>query len=278
LRAPATPDQARHHGSLKAAGEATIMQYIDELLEQNRLRQYERQGYLVLAATMQGRAEAEAWLAEHPELNQYAPSPEAEPDIQAESPAEGEKYTSLQRALWLWRRRVAEQQGQPPYMIMTNELILRIAERRPQTLEELAMLPGMGAQRLDHYGPSILDIVQLNPAHSQDAELLAAQRIVVTEGNPRTALPLPDPRLIRQIYLKLQELRQKKAVSQRTKPHLIASTPLLKAISDIAPETVEYLNGIQGFGTSGLKDDAQTIVDMIAQLRATVIESVAPQK
>ena len=49
-------------------------------------------------------------------------------------------------------------------MIMSNDLILRIAERRPQTLEELAELPGMGAQRLEHYGPTLLDLIHLNPA------------------------------------------------------------------------------------------------------------------
>ncbi len=56
LRSPAKPDQARHHGRLKELGEATIMNYIDDLLEDNRLRQYPRNGYPVLAATVRGRA------------------------------------------------------------------------------------------------------------------------------------------------------------------------------------------------------------------------------
>ena len=37
LRAPVAPDQARHHGSLKALGEATIMTFIDELLDTAQL-------------------------------------------------------------------------------------------------------------------------------------------------------------------------------------------------------------------------------------------------
>ncbi|MCS6827493.1 MAG: RecQ family ATP-dependent DNA helicase, partial [Caldilinea sp.] len=40
LRAPFKPDQARHHGALKALGEAAALAYIDDLIEQNRLRQY----------------------------------------------------------------------------------------------------------------------------------------------------------------------------------------------------------------------------------------------
>ncbi len=38
LRAPVKPDQARRHGSLKALGEVTIIQYIDDLIETQRLR------------------------------------------------------------------------------------------------------------------------------------------------------------------------------------------------------------------------------------------------
>ena len=40
-----------------------------------------------------------------------------------------------------WRRRTAEQQGQPPYVIMSNELMLRIAETRPK--DEDALLPAL---------------------------------------------------------------------------------------------------------------------------------------
>ena len=75
LRAPVTPDKARHHGRLKALGEGGIIEYTDELLEQGRLRQYERQGYPVLAPTMRGRAEAEAWLGEHPNLAALGEAP-----------------------------------------------------------------------------------------------------------------------------------------------------------------------------------------------------------
>ncbi len=135
LRAPVTPDKARHHGRLKGLGESAIMGVIDDLIEDNRLRQYERQGYPVLAPTMRGRAEAEAWLAEHPDLAQLGEAPVVEEGAEAEvgeEQAAGDKYTLLQKAIWLWRRRSAEEQGQPPYMIMSNELILRIAESRPK--------------------------------------------------------------------------------------------------------------------------------------------------
>lgn len=272
LRAPVTPDKARHHGRLKALGEATIQEYIDDMLEDGRLRQYESQGYPVLAPTLRGRAEAESWLAEHPDLAALAPAlePVADSD-EEESPREGDKYTTLQKAIWGWRRRLAEELNQPPYMIMGNELILRIAETRPQTLDELAGLPGMGSQRIEHHGPTLIDLIHLNPPQEGDAELLAAQRTA-----PRAAyqtaptLPAVSPQVERRIFLKLQELRQKKAVADHTSASLVANSTLLRAIAHTAPATQAALESVPGFRSSGLADESQRILEIVEQARAAL--------
>ncbi|MCC6458155.1 MAG: HRDC domain-containing protein [Caldilineaceae bacterium] len=271
LRAPVTPDKARHHGRLKAMGESAIMGIVDDLIADNRLRQYERQGYPVLAPTLRGRTEAEVWLAEHPELAQMGEAPPIE-EGSADEPGEeaaGDKYTALQKAIWLWRRRSAEEQGQPPYMIMSNELILRIAESRPQTLDELAQLPGMGAQRLEHYGPTLLDLIHLNPAQPGDADLITMQR---NEPRPSSssyasAAPAVSPQVERRIYLKLQEVRQKIAVADRSKPYQVANNTLLKTIAQQAPTEEAALEQIPGFRTSGLVAQTTQIVTFIREFR-----------
>jgi len=274
LRAPVKPDEARHHGRLKVMGEAMIMNYIDSLLEDNRLRQYQRQGYSVLAPTMRGRAEAETWLEEHPDLAEYgeAPEPSAEEEAAAAETSEGDKYTSLQKALWNWRRRTAEQLGQPPYVIMSNELMLRIAETRPQDEASLAALPGMGAQRLENYGPTILDLVQLHPAKAGDDELMQAQRENQTQTEQKVRAKVAaeggsgvSARVERRIFMKMQELRQKKAVSQDSKPYLVANNGILKNIAQTAPETLAELEQIVGFRSSGLSDEVEQILDIVAE-------------
>ncbi len=270
LRAPVKPHEARHHGRLKAMGEATIMNYIDDLLESGRLRQYTRSGYPVLAATLRGRAEAEAWLAAHPELAATGDAPD-EPAADVESPiAAGEQYTNLQRALWAWRRRTAEDQGQPPYVIMSNDLMLRIAESRPQSAEELARLSGMGAARMEHYGPMILDLVQLNPPQSDDDALLAAQRSAekqAEKAEKKAQAAAVSPRLERRIFMKMQELRQKVAVGEGSKPYLVANNTLLKTIARTAPESREALEMTLGFRSSGLRDQADRILAIVKEAR-----------
>ena len=271
LRAPVTPDKARHHGRLKGLGEETILNYIDDLLAENRLRQYERQGYMVLAPTTRGRVEAEIWLTEHPELGEMAPPPESPEGEPAELPEEAEKYTALQKALWLWRRRSAEELGQPPYVIMSNELMMRIAELRPQSMDDLSGLPGMGEQRLQRFGPTILDLVKLNPAHSGDDNLLHSQREAQTataeeiKQKVQSKLAAVSPQVEKRIFLKLQELRQKKAITERSKPYLVASNTLLKSISQTAPTTREELEKILGFRTSGFQDEVERILVVVRE-------------
>jgi ATP-dependent DNA helicase RecQ len=273
LRAPVAPDKARHHGRLKALGEESITGYIDDLLEDNRLRQYERQGYMVLAATMRGHAEAELWLAQHPELATLAAPNEQSAEAAGDEPEEAEKYTGLQKALWLWRRRTADQQGVPPYVLLSNELMLRIAETRPQSEEQLSLLPGMGEQRMQHYGPAVLDLIKLHPAQAGDETRLAAQRTAQSEALEQIKQKVQQnqatvsPQVERKLFLKLQELRQKLAIKNRVAPYTIAGNTLLKSIAQKAPTTREELEGLLGFRSSGLKDEAETLLVMIREAR-----------
>ena len=279
LRAPVTPDKARHHGALKGLGEGGVAEYVDDLLESGKLRQYERQGYNVLAPTLSGRAEADAWLAEHPDMAAYGDAPPTEEggeesDANALDDAETITYTALQKALWLWRRRLAEDLGQPPYIVMSNELMLQIAEMRPSSLEALATLPGMGAQRMEHYGPTIIDLIILNPAGLEDVQLLQVQRSAQAENKAhaaekRAAAASVTPRLERKIFMKLQEMRQKQAVAARGRASDLASNTLLKEIARFAPASLDALEAIPGYKTSGLASTGPQIVTFIAAARAS---------
>lgn len=265
LRAPYTPDKARHHGALKALGEGGILEYIDDLLETGRLRQYERQGYMVLGATVSGRAEAETWLAEHPDLNLYGEAPPTEGEEAVEAGTE-ERFTALQKAVWLWRRRLADELGQPAYVIMSNETMIQIAETRPSTLEALAALPGMGDQRLARYGETILDLVRLHPVGGDDDALLKKQReqLAAAKETQQTKTAVVSPRAGRRIYMKMQELRQQIAVQGKGKYSEVASNTLLKEIARTGPQTLADLEALPGFRGSALVSHTDRILATVA--------------
>ena len=267
LRAPVQSQKARHYGALKALGEGMVLSYIDELVEQNRLRLYTRQGYPVLAPTLRGRIEAESWLADHPDLAlPAATDPEYVDEAETRAGSEAsERYTELQRALWRWRSQEAARLMQPSYVVMRNELILAIAVQRPQTLEALQKLPGLGTQRLQQYGKIWLDLVNLHPPQLGDDERLQVQQQLAEQAraNQRPARAV-SPQAERQLFLRLQELRQKLAVDRRVHLVAVASDSLLRQIAAKAPHTAEELSAIAGFGQSGLASAARQILAAVA--------------
>ncbi|MCX7931593.1 MAG: DNA helicase RecQ [Rhodovarius sp.] len=63
-------------------------------------------------------------------------------------------------ALRAWRREVAQAQGVPAYVIFHDRTLAEIAARRPRNLEALAEVPGVGASKLERYGPAVLAVLR----------------------------------------------------------------------------------------------------------------------
>ena len=130
----------------------------------------------------------------------------------------------------------------------------------------------MGEQRLQHYGPTILDLVKLNLPQEGDAELMVTQRTTQAEAIASAKEKIQanqaavSPQVEKKIFMKLQEIRQKKAIGERSKPYLVASNTILKAIAQHAPTTKEGLEAIVGFRSCGLKDDVEMIAAEVQKI------------
>ena len=62
--------------------------------------------------------------------------------------------------LRLWRKDTAEEQGVPPYVIFHDATLAAIAAERPDSIEALQHVQGIGAKKLDAYGYEILSLIQ----------------------------------------------------------------------------------------------------------------------
>jgi superfamily II DNA helicase RecQ len=113
----------------------------------------------------------------------------------------------------------------------------------------------------------ILDLVKLTPVGEGDEALLIEQRENPPERKAAAGASAPakrvNPRVERQLYMKMQELRQKVAVAERGKSYLIAGNGLLKEIAKTAPRTEDELMGIIGFRSSGLAEKGAEIVQAV---------------
>jgi ATP-dependent DNA helicase RecQ len=86
----------------------------------------------------------------------------------------------LWEALRAWRLEEARRQELPPYVIFHDSTLLEVARQRPISLISLAMIPGVGASKLERYGSAIIGMVAqktLDPA-----ALYAASPSIIAPG------------------------------------------------------------------------------------------------
>ncbi len=76
-----------------------------------------------------------------------------------EAPADGQTE-ALARRLDEWRRRLARASGVPAHVLLHDATVQLLAERRPRTLEELAVVPGLGPVKVARFGPALLEVVE----------------------------------------------------------------------------------------------------------------------
>lgn len=62
-------------------------------------------------------------------------------------------------ALRQWRKDIALEADVPAFVVFTDATLTAIAEARPESLEELAKLPGVGPSKLEKYGEAVLAVL-----------------------------------------------------------------------------------------------------------------------
>ncbi|MFP5501804.1 MAG: HRDC domain-containing protein [Candidatus Sericytochromatia bacterium] len=86
--------------------------------------------------------------------------------LEAEHVSPEENY----QAYYRWRQGYARERRTPPYRIFPNATVNELAKRRPVTLEELLMVPGLGKRRALRYQNELL-AVGAALKQAQDARL-----------------------------------------------------------------------------------------------------------
>jgi superfamily II DNA helicase RecQ len=75
-------------------------------------------------------------------------------------PLETEYDPALFEQLRSWRLAAAQQEGQKAFYVFPDATLERIAAARPQSLEELEAVKGIGPKKLQQYGQAVLDITR----------------------------------------------------------------------------------------------------------------------
>jgi ATP-dependent DNA helicase RecQ len=89
------------------------------------------------------------------------------------TPADPAGETHRYAQLKAWRLAEAKRQALPAYVILHDATLAEIARRQPRDLDALAEVPGIGARKLERYGPALLELMaglEWDPSHDCKAE------------------------------------------------------------------------------------------------------------
>jgi ATP-dependent DNA helicase RecQ len=106
------------------------------------------------------RGEQEIWLRRDAEPIKRGRATKTERAARRRQPFAGANEDPLWQALKSKRTELAREQGVPPYVIFHDSTLLEILNRKPQTLNEMGQISGVGQAKLAKYGDAFLQVVE----------------------------------------------------------------------------------------------------------------------
>lgn len=192
-------DRLSVYGIVKDFGRAELRELIGQLQAQGLLARNEGE-FPTLAVTARGQE----FLRERQRLT--LPRPVSQADSRAgadrtgpgDRPGGGEYDQTLFEELRALRKRLADARDVPAFVIFGDVSLRHMAAAFPQSLETFSRIPGVGAAKLEQYGPPFLEVIlsyaKANGRPDRAAEISAVPGRRDREGKPeREPADPPNP-------------------------------------------------------------------------------------
>jgi ATP-dependent DNA helicase RecQ len=196
-------DHSESYGQLRSYGGRRITAWIDELVSRQLLH-VTAEEYPKLKLTETGRQTLQSDMlialsgfAEKPTRPAGALSDEENQEIDP----------VLYERLRQWRYQKAKELGLPAYCVLHNSVLQEISRQCTRTLDELELISGIGAHKIEQFGQEIIDLVQdfipadpaatAGPIEVQPGEAASIETIPTT---PTAAEQLPELRLQLELF------------------------------------------------------------------------------
>ncbi|PYE84291.1 DNA helicase RecQ [Pseudoroseicyclus aestuarii] len=155
----------------------------------------------------------------------------------------------LLSALKAKRRALAEAQGVPAYIVFNDRTLIEMAETRPETLDQMARIGGVGTKKLDSYGDAFLSVIRGAPA----PEVHPARRALAG-------------REAGDLYDRLAEAQQRLARGEDgTGKYLSCNHATLRHIAERRPGTEEELGRLPGMGERQIERFGPAFLEILAE-------------
>lgn len=148
-----------------------------------------------------------------------------------------EENLGVLQAVWAWREEEAARSDRPPFKVVGENVLVALAQERPDSLGALRRVQGLSQRQIDRYGRALLAAVR------QGAEQPLPAR-------PSSA-PSPEQMLSpaeRKRFDALRQWRTRAANARGVDPDIVFSNDLLLQITTSRPDSVAALEKIPAIG------------------------------
>ncbi|MBI4369348.1 MAG: RecQ family ATP-dependent DNA helicase [Elusimicrobia bacterium] len=148
-------------GALKEKSQMTLRSWIDQLIVQGFLKVVEEREYPLLSITQEGKVFCRDGGAARLSVPVSPPArAKKKPSALAQAagaglPPDQELFERLRRL----RRLIAEKSGVPPYLVFHDAALVEMAALKPQTIEALRRVKGVGDHKLRRYGAAFVSVI-----------------------------------------------------------------------------------------------------------------------
>lgn len=135
-------------------------------------------------------------------------------------------------ALYLWREREAQRRDRPPFKILSKNTLVKLAQARPRTMEELKRAAPLKPYHLRKYGQPVLQAIRQGK-------------------NGRLPVPPSSPRRSKKETMRYEALRawRKIAAAKRgVDPDVILGNAALWQLAELNPQTIGEWDRISEIG------------------------------
>jgi ribonuclease D len=181
-----------------------------------------------------------AWVEEECAALAAQPAPERPVDPDAWLGVKGARDLSsrgmaILRELWALREQLARAADRPPFKIINEDTLLRVAQTIPRDATTLATISGITPRVLGRWGAAILDAVER-------ALLLDDSALPVLPRHKRPSIPGGMSRRID----KLRRWRTSATEQVGLEPGVLLPNRLITAIAEAGPRTLDELARVDG--------------------------------
>jgi len=139
------------------------------------------------------------------------------------------------KALNVWREEYASRKDRPPFKVLSDEALVRLAKSRPTSRRALHSLPGLRGPHVEGMSEAILAAIARGEREPQRLR----ERPMSGER--------PDPAILER-FDSLRRWRKERAAARDVEPDVLISNGTLMEIARRAPATLEALHAIDGLG------------------------------